>query len=100
MAMLTSDDMAWFSLKCRHKTSALILRSAAFHAAPRDSRPNQHSTQACVDLQSLRGHIRFMDFDISPLLDHSQYKPGQVVVRKFKGKDGTEKIQLRVDLAL
>jgi hypothetical protein len=41
-----------------------------------------------------------MDFDISPILDHWQYKPGQVVVRKFKGKDGKEKIQLRVDLGL
>jgi hypothetical protein len=41
-----------------------------------------------------------MDFDISPLLDHWQYKPGQVVVRKFKGKDGKEKIQLRVDLGV
>ena len=41
-----------------------------------------------------------MDFDISPLLDHWAYKPGQVVVRKFKGKDGKEKIQLRVDLGL
>src|SRR5262249_57787132 len=41
-----------------------------------------------------------MDFDISPLLEHWAYKPGQVVVRKFKGKDGKEKIQLRVDLGL
>lgn len=53
-----------------------------------------------VDLPSFRVHIRPMDFDISPLLDHWQYKPGQVVVRKFKGKDGKEKIQLRVDLGL
>src|SRR5579864_9193911 len=41
-----------------------------------------------------------MDFDISPLLDHWPYKPGQVVVRKFKGRDGKEKIQLRVDLGV
>jgi hypothetical protein len=41
-----------------------------------------------------------MDFDISDLLEHWDYKPGQVVVRKFKLKDGTEKIQLRVDLGL
>jgi tetratricopeptide (TPR) repeat protein len=41
-----------------------------------------------------------MNFDISHLLDHWEYQPGQVSVRKFKGKDGVEKIQLRVDLGL
>jgi hypothetical protein len=41
-----------------------------------------------------------MDFDISRLLDHWEYQPGQVVVRRFKAKDGKEKIQLRVDLGL
>lgn len=54
----------------------------------------------CVDLLHFRSHIRFMDFDISPLLEQWDYKPGQVVVRKFKGKDNQEKIQLRVDLGL
>lgn len=41
-----------------------------------------------------------MDFDISHLLEQWGYQPGQVVVRRFKGKDGREKIQLRVDLGL
>ena len=41
-----------------------------------------------------------MNFDISHLLEHWDYQPGQVAVRRFKGKDGTEKIQLRVDLGL
>lgn len=41
-----------------------------------------------------------MDLDISHLLEHWDYRPGQVVVRKFKGRDGIEKIQLRVDLGL
>ena len=41
-----------------------------------------------------------MSFDISPLLDQWDYQPGQLVVRKFLGKDGEEKIQLRVDLGL
>jgi hypothetical protein len=41
-----------------------------------------------------------MSFDISALLDEWDYQPGQVVVRKFRGKDGQEKIQLRVDLGL
>src|SRR5205085_1256141 len=61
---------------------------------------NARTKQACVDLPSFRSHIRHMDFDISPILEHWVYKPGQVVVRKFKGKDGKEKIQLRVDLGL
>lgn len=42
----------------------------------------------------------YMNFDISHLLDQWDYQPGQVVVRKFVGKDGQEKIQLRVDLGL
>src|SRR3989442_14808903 len=41
-----------------------------------------------------------MNFDISHLLEDWDYQPGQVAVRKFKTKDGTEKIQLRVDLGL
>ena len=41
-----------------------------------------------------------MDFDISHILEQWDYSPGQVVVRKFKAKDGTEKIQLRVDLGI
>src|ERR1041385_5820025 len=63
-------------------------------------RRNAAARQACVDLPQFRIHIRRMDFDISPLLDQWPYKPGQVVVRKLKGKDGKEKIQLRVDLGL
>src|SRR5438874_4778800 len=41
-----------------------------------------------------------MNFDISHILDKWEYHPGQVVVRKFMGKDGQEKIQLRVDLGI
>jgi len=41
-----------------------------------------------------------MSFDISGFLDQWDYQPNQVVVRKFIGNDGTEKIQLRVDLGL
>ena len=41
-----------------------------------------------------------MDYDISHLLDQWEYQPGQVVVRRFKGKDGRDRIQLRVDLGL
>jgi len=41
-----------------------------------------------------------MNFDISEILNEWNYEPGQVVVRKFRAKDGTEKIQLRVDLGI
>lgn len=41
-----------------------------------------------------------MNFDISHILEQWDYQPGQVIVRKFRGKDGTEKIQLRVDLGV
>lgn len=41
-----------------------------------------------------------MNFDISALLNDWEYRPGQIDVRKFKGKDSVEKIQLRVDLGL
>jgi hypothetical protein len=41
-----------------------------------------------------------MAFDITHLLEQWDYVPGQVVVRRFMGKDGHEKIQLRVDLGI
>ncbi|MBN2507757.1 MAG: UvrB/UvrC motif-containing protein [Verrucomicrobia bacterium] len=41
-----------------------------------------------------------MSYDISRLLDQWSYEPGRVVVRRFEGKDGEEKIQLRVDLGI
>ncbi len=53
-----------------------------------------------VDLAFADSHISVMSFDISNILEQWDYEPGQVVVRKFKGKDGREKIQLRVDLGL
>src|SRR5664279_2507009 len=53
-----------------------------------------------VDLLGTRRHISPMDFDISHLLSQWEYQPGQVVTRRFKGKDGREQIQLRLDLGL
>ncbi len=44
--------------------------------------------------------LQHMNFDISHLLEQWDYQPGEVAVRKFKAKDGAEKIQLRVDLGL
>ena len=41
-----------------------------------------------------------MRVDISDVLEEWDYTPGRVVVRKFRGKDGLDKIQLRVDLGL
>jgi UvrB/uvrC motif len=42
----------------------------------------------------------YMSFDITQLLEQWDYQPGQPSVRKFVGKDGLEKIQLRVDLGV
>lgn len=53
-----------------------------------------------IDLACFKGHILSMNFDISHLLESWEYKAGQVAVRRFKGKDGQEKIQLRVDLGI
>jgi len=41
-----------------------------------------------------------MSFDISHILEQWDYQPGQVAVRRFNGKDGVEKIQLRLDLGV
>jgi UvrB/uvrC motif len=41
-----------------------------------------------------------MNFDMGDLLDGWDYQPGQVVARRFAGRDGVEKIQLRVDLGI
>ena len=41
-----------------------------------------------------------MNLDISHLLERWDYRPGEVMVRKFKAKDGTTKLQLRVDLGI
>jgi hypothetical protein len=41
-----------------------------------------------------------MNFDISHILEQWDYQPGQPAVRKFTGRDGVEKIQLRVDLGV
>lgn len=41
-----------------------------------------------------------MDLDISRLLEHWDFQPGQVLVRRFRGKDGKDRVQLRVDLGI
>ncbi|MGV3773265.1 MAG: UvrB/UvrC motif-containing protein [Verrucomicrobiales bacterium] len=41
-----------------------------------------------------------MNFDISDLLNSWEFQAGQIIVRRFLGQDGKEKIQLRVDLGL
>jgi hypothetical protein len=53
-----------------------------------------------LDENGIALHTQNMDFDIAHLLANWDYQPGQVVVRRFKGKDGLEKIQLRVDLGI
>ena len=41
-----------------------------------------------------------MNLDISHLLDRWDYRPGEVMVRKIKGREGLTKLQLRVDLGI
>lgn len=41
-----------------------------------------------------------MSFDITNLLNEWEYQAGQIVVRRFLGRDGKEKIQLRLDLGV
>ena len=41
-----------------------------------------------------------MNLDLNTLLEGWPHEPGQIRVRKIKGDDGKEKIQLRIDLGL
>ncbi len=41
-----------------------------------------------------------MNYDLTRLLQSWPYQPGQVAARRFKGRDGQQKIQLRVDLGV
>jgi len=41
-----------------------------------------------------------MDFDISDILKHWPFKPGEVNVRRIIASDGREKLQMRLDLGL
>jgi len=41
-----------------------------------------------------------MNLDISDIMADWPYRPGQITARRINGKDGTEKIQLRLDLGV
>ena len=41
-----------------------------------------------------------MDWDISHVLDDWYFEPGKAKVRRFTGKDGVEKLQMRIDLGI
>lgn len=41
-----------------------------------------------------------MSADIGDILDSWDYQPGQVTARRFTGKDGAAKLQLRIDMGL
>ena len=41
-----------------------------------------------------------MNYDLTRLLQSWPYQPGQVAAKRFKGRDGRQKIQLRVDLGV
>jgi hypothetical protein len=55
---------------------------------------------AAVDLQAHKPHIGSVSLDISKILNQWEFRPGQILVRKFKGDDEVEKIQLRLDLGV
>ena len=90
-------------LRGKSAASNTCARSAGLLPAARSERPSRNIPSApgfgLIDLLRYAA-IFSMDFDISHLLDQWDYQPGQVVVRRFKAKDGREKIQLRVDLGL
>ena len=41
-----------------------------------------------------------MSNDLQPILDRWEYRPGEVTVRKVKGRDGREKLQMRLQLGV
>lgn len=41
-----------------------------------------------------------MNWDISQVLNDWEFEPGEAMVRRFIGKDGIEKIQMRIDLGV
>jgi len=54
-----------------------------------------------IDFTQAADHIAAkMKFDITDLLENWDYQPGQLAVRKFTGDDGSEKIQMRLDLGI
>jgi hypothetical protein len=70
-------------------------------AAPRQQPANLILPTARVDFARAGfSYSAQMKFDISQLLANWDYQPGQLSVRRFKGRDGLEKLQLRVDLGL
>jgi hypothetical protein len=57
------------------------------------------------DVDTLTSHRRLpifgeMSLDLNDLLDGWPHEPGQVKVRKISGRDGSEKLQLRIDLGV
>ena len=45
-------------------------------------------------------HSDNVNFDITDILNEWEFEPGKLMVRRFPGKDGVEKIQLRLDLGI
>ena len=54
----------------------------------------------CVDSPTFPPHTCVVNYDISRLLQDWDFEQGQVVARRFKGRDGRDRIQLRVDLGI
>ena len=53
-----------------------------------------------IDLARRFSQTAGVNWDISPILDAWEYRPGEVMVRSLTGEDGQEKLQLRMDLGL
>ena len=75
-------------------------KGGSSHPTDLTDQTDPHRSPNTVDLAAREVNIEPMNFDISHLLEQWEYQPGQVVVRRFVGKDGAEKIQLRVALGL
>lgn len=68
-------------------------------ADSRDGYPTGNQGDRLTNRRTM-SDTRAMTFDISNVLNAWEYQAGQIVVRRFQGEDGKEKIQLRVDLGL
>lgn len=58
-------------------------------------------SRGCVDLNGGCPHFRAqMYYDITKLLQSWPYQPGEIMARRIRGRDKTDKIQLRMDMGI
>lgn len=85
------------SANCGRESSACV---GLKDASVQDDVGTQDKVCRSVDGSKVQGDSPPVNNDITQLLLKWDYQPGQVAARRFKGKDGKEKIQLRVDLGI